>query len=329
MSVVVPVYNSERSLPILTERLYEVFRKENQPFEIIFVDDDSSDNSWEVITALARDYENIRGIKLLRNFGQHNALLCGIRAVRYDVIVTMDDDLQNPPDEVPRLLAALQEGVDVVYGTPIEGAHGVLRQLASEATKIALSSAMGAETARKVSAFRVFRRSITGAFSGYRSPWVSLDVLLTWGTRRFASIPVRNDPRTIGKSNYTVGRLIAHALNMITGFSVLPLQFASVVGFFFTLFGIGVLCFVVGRYLIQGVAVPGFAFLASIIAIFGGAQLFALGVIGEYLARIHFRSMDRPPYAVREFAGTPPDAFANEDALVTHGVLVERGAGER
>jgi undecaprenyl-phosphate 4-deoxy-4-formamido-L-arabinose transferase len=109
----------------------------------------------------------------------------------------------------------------------------------------------------------------------------------------------------MGVSNYTVGKLIAHAVNMITGFSTLPLQIASIIGFGFTLFGLGVLVYVLGRFLLQGSAVPGFPFLASVIAIFSGAQLFALGIIGEYLARMHFRSMERPTYVVEEHLTDP------------------------
>src|SRR5262249_2292513 len=127
----------------------------------------------------------------------------------------------------------------------------------------------------------------------------SLDVLLTWGTNRFAAITVRHEPRKLGESNYTVKKLIVHALNMMTGFSSLPLQIASIVGFGFTLFGIAVLAYVLGRYVLQGTSVPGFPFLASIIALFSGAQLFALGIIGEYLSRMHFRTMERPPYTIR------------------------------
>ena len=132
---------------------------------------------------------------------------------------------------------------------------------------------------------------------------MAIDVLLTWGTSRFASIPVRHDRRYAGVSNYTLRKLMTHALNLTTGFSTWPLQLASLIGFSFTLFGLGVLTYVLGRYLIQGSNVPGFAFLASIIAIFSGAQLFALSIIGEYLARMHFRSMGRPYSIVRETVG--------------------------
>jgi undecaprenyl-phosphate 4-deoxy-4-formamido-L-arabinose transferase len=140
---------------------------------------------------------------------------------------------------------------------------------------------------------------VRDAFANYQGPFVSIDVLLTWGTTRFAAIPVNHNPRRVGVSNYTLLKLITHALNMMTGFTTLPLQIASIVGFGVTLFGMGVLLYVVGRYLIVGGSMPGFPFLACIIAIFSGTQLFALGIIGEYLARMHFRMMDRPTYVVR------------------------------
>ena len=167
--------------------------------------------------------------------------------------------------------------------------HGFLRDQSSRITKLALQSAMGAETARNVSAFRVFRTRLRDAFETYRGPYVSIDVLLTWGTTKFSHIPVRHEPRAMGTSNYTVRKLVTHAFNMMTGFSTLPLQIASVIGFLFTLFGFLILLYVLISYLTNGAVVPGFAFLASIIAIFSGAQLFALGIIGEYLARMHFR----------------------------------------
>ena len=304
LSVVIPVYNSEEALPTLVERLETVLANNCDRFEVILVDDCSHTDAWTVVEELAASRDWLRGLRLMRNYGQHNALLCGIREARYETIVTMDDDLQNPPEEIPKLLDALTEGYDVVYGTPGKEQHGLWRDLASRITKIALSGAMGAETARKVSAFRAFRRDVRAAFAQYPGPFVSIDVLLTWGTNRFAAVPVQHDARTTGKSNYTVGRLILHALNMTTGFSALPLQIASLVGFAFTLAGIFVLFYVLGRYFLEGTSVPGFPFLASIVAIFSGAQLFALGIIGEYLARMHFRSMEQPAYTVR--ATTPP-----------------------
>ncbi|MGD9107085.1 MAG: hypothetical protein PVJ87_09640, partial [Desulfobacterales bacterium] len=172
----------------------------------------------------------------------------------------------------------------------------------SKLTKLALQSAMSIEIARNVCAFRAFRTQLRDAFSAYKSPFVSIDVLLTWGTTRFGMVSVRHESRPIGKSNYTSRKLLIHAMNMITGFSVLPLQVASIMGLVFTIFGMGVLIFVVGCYLLFGKSVPGFAFLASVIAIFSGGQLFSLGIIGEYLARIHLRTMQKPQYVTSVFS---------------------------
>ncbi len=306
VSVVIPVYKSQATLPQLINRLRPVLDRSVSRYEIILVNDGSPDNSWEVISDLAREYTEVYGINLMRNYGQHNALLSGIRAAKYELIVTIDDDLQHPPEEIPLLLNKVAEGYDVVYGTPSQEHHGVLRNLASQITKLALQSVMGSETARHVSAFRAFRTQVRDAFTNYRGPFLSLDVLLTWGTTRFAAVPVRHEPRQVGESNYTLRMLITHALNMTTGFSSLPLQFASIMGFILTVFGIGILAFVIGRYLFLGDVVPGFPFLASIIAIFSGAQMFALGIIGEYIARMHFRSMERPTYTIRATTPTHP-----------------------
>ncbi|MBK8027345.1 MAG: glycosyltransferase family 2 protein [Chloroflexi bacterium] len=306
-SVVVPVYNSENTLSPLVERLTAVLNDLCPQYEILLVNDGSRDRSWEAIAALVGQYSTVRGINLMRNYGQHSALLCGIRAARHDVVVTLDDDLQNPPEEIPLLLAKLNEGYDVVYGAPAKMHHGLLRNVASQLTKLALQGSMGVDIATKVSAFRLFRRQVARAFEGYHGAYVSIDVLLTWGSSRFSYVTVRHEARHVGVSNYTVAKLIRHAMNMITGFSVMPLQFASLVGFAFVIFGVLVFIVVIGRYLLSGESVPGFPFLASIIAIFAGVQLFALGIIGEYLARMHVRLMDRPSYAVREEISTESD----------------------
>jgi len=305
ISVVVPVYNSQDSLEALATRLQPILRQAapDSTFEIILVNDGSRDQSWPVIQRLAAAHPFVRGINLMRNYGQHNALLCGIREARFATIVTIDDDLQNPPEEIPALLIQLAQGFDVVYGKPQQEQHGLFRDLASQITKLVLKQAMGAQTARHISAFRAFRTVLRQSFADYKSPLVSIDVLLTWGTTKFTAIPVRHDARTIGTSNYTIRKLMLHATNMMTGFSTWPLRLASMVGFVFTAFGMLVLAYVLIRYMFQGSPVQGFPFLASVIAIFSGAQLFALGIMGEYLARIHQRTLERPPYAVASRSG--------------------------
>jgi len=303
VSIVIPVYNSAVILPELVRQLEQVMPPLASAYEIILVND-CRDESWRVISDLAQNFATVRGIDMMRNYGQHNALLCGIRAARYELVVTMDDDLQHPPEEIHHLLAKHDEGFEVVYGTPLKEEHGLLRTIASQMTKLALQRSMGADTARKISAFRVFPARIRAAFADYRSPFVSIDVLLTWGATRFTALPVRHDPRRSGPSNYTFMKLLTHAFNMMTGFSVVPLQVASFLGFACALFGLLILVYVVGRYLLLGYSVPGFPFLASIISIFSGAQLLAIGIIGEYLARMHFRMMERPTYTVKGTTGT-------------------------
>jgi undecaprenyl-phosphate 4-deoxy-4-formamido-L-arabinose transferase len=299
ISVVVPVYNSELTLPELVQRLQPVLTGAAREYELVLVNDGSRDQSWRVIQRLAAEHDWVRGINLMRNYGQHNALLCGIRAARFDTLVTMDDDLQHPPEEIHKLMAKLDEGFEVVYGFPEHQQHGLLRDVASGLTKLALQRSMGAETARNVSAFRAFRTQARKSFADYHSPFISIDVVLTWATTRFVAIQVRHCPRPAGISNYTFGMLFRHAMNMMTGFSTLPLQLANLMGFLCTAFGGVILVFVVGRFLLYGTSVQGFTFLASIIIIFSGAQLLALGIIGEYLARMHFRMMEKPTYCVQ------------------------------
>jgi glycosyltransferase involved in cell wall biosynthesis len=315
LSILVPVYNSAQILPKLIERIISVAKSLNVPFEVILVNDGSSDASWKTIRRLASMHPCVRGISMMRNYGQHNALLAGLRTATYATTVTLDDDLQHPPEEFPKLVAKLHDGFDVVYGSPTSGTHGLFRNLASVVTKLTLQNAIGVESARHVSAFRAFKTDLRRAFSTFQSPFVSLDVLLTWGTTNFGFVRVKHDERQVGRSAYTVWKLMRHALNMMTGFSVLPLQLASIIGFVFSLGGLAVLAYVLLRFMLYGSTVAGFPFLASIIAIFSGAQLFALGILGEYLARIHLRTMDKPSYVVQagdEEQLTPRERTAHE-----------------
>jgi glycosyltransferase involved in cell wall biosynthesis len=300
VSVVVPVYNAEKTIALVCEQAVEALDGSGRPFEIVLVEDRGSDGSWELIRELAAADPRIRGIRLGRNFGQHCAVLCGLRAARYAFCVTLDDDLQHPPAEMLKLVEVLESGYEVVYGSPIRQQHGLFRNLASRMTKLALQGAMGATTAGNASAFRALRTQVRDAFADFRGPYVAIDVLLTWGTSSFTSVPVRHEPRREGASNYNVFQLVVHAFNMLTGFTTVPLQLASLIGFTVTIFGMGVLVYVLYMYSVYGHAVPGFTFLASLITVFSGTQLFAIGMIGEYLGRMHFRLMDKPPYVVAE-----------------------------
>jgi len=299
-SIVIPVYNSQDNLNSLIKELKKILPSLSKRYEVILINDGSKDKSWQMIKKLAKKHLWIRGIDLMKNYGQHNALLCGIRLAKYDIIITMDDDLQHPPSEIPVLIKKLNQGFDVVYGTPSQDKHVLWRNLASKITKLALQSTMGVKVASKVSAFRIFYTSLRQTFNGYHAPKVSIDVLLTWSTANFASVATKHNSRFKGDSNYTFKMLINYAINMITGFSTIPLRLASLLGFTFTLFGVGILIYVLSRYFIVGDHITGFPFLASIVAIFSGVQLFVVGIIGEYLARIYLRTLNYPIYTIRQ-----------------------------
>jgi len=308
-SVVVPVYNSEQTLELLVAELGRILPMICPAFEVILVNDGSPDRSWELICKLSACYPWLRGIKLMRNYGQHNALLCGIRAAQKEIVITMDDDLQHPPAEIPRLLEGINQGYDVVYGFPRKLPHSFWRNQFSRLTKRVLAFVMGIKTVREISAFRAFRSDLRNAFSNYNSSGVIIDVLLSWGTTHFTSVPVNEEQRQHGTSNYTFTKLISQAFLILTGFSIAPLRFASWLGFFFTLFGIAIFLYVLVIYVTLG-SIPGFPFLASIIALFSGAQLFTLGIFGEYLARVFDRSMDHPTYVIDQTVGklTEPES---------------------
>ncbi len=305
ISTVVPVYNAEKTLPELVARLRPVLETSGGDFELILVDDGSRDGSWDLIRRLAGEDSRIRGINLMRNYGQHNALREGIMAARGEVIVTLDDDLQNPPEEIPRLLEKLEEGYDVVYGTPERKKHSFWRRRGSGLIRLILRGALGTKIARNISSFRALRSEVRAAFPGYRGAFIIIDAPLAWATDRFGAVTVRHQPREDGRSNYSFCRLLVQSLNALFGFSIRPLKFASLLGFFFTIFGAGVLAYAIGRYLILGYSIPGFPFLASIIAIFSGAQLLVLGITGEYLSRMYFRTMGRPGSIVRSTTDRP------------------------
>lgn len=300
ITVVIPVYLSSGILTELMTRLNNVLPSIASNYEVIMVCDGSPDDSWKIIKDLSRKYSYLKGINLTRNYGQHNALLVGIREANYEIIVSMDDDLQHPPEEIHALLRKLEDGYDVVYGTPQQLKHNSWRNLSSLVTKFAIKYSIGYENANKINAFRAFRTPIREAFSGYKDKFVSIDILLTWGTNKFASVAVKHDVRRSGASGYNFGKLVLHAINIITSFSALPLQIASIAGFIFMFFGIVVFGYVIIYYILHGGSVPGFTFTAAMIAIFSGVQLFSLGIMGEYLARIHFRSIGQPYALIRE-----------------------------
>jgi glycosyltransferase involved in cell wall biosynthesis len=300
VSIVVPVYGATASLDELCDRTHRVLADVNH--ELILVDDGSGPDSWSRVRRLAERRE-VRALRFGRNAGQHAALLAGVRAASLSIIVTVDDDLQNPPEEIPALLTRLASTEsDVVYGVPRTVAQARWRREGSRRIHAVLSRLTTGGVPRATS-FRAFRTSLRDGFAVDVGPQVSLDAMLAWTTDRFTHVEVQHDPRQQGTSTYGLARLVRLAVDMVTGYSTRPLRLISMLGFVTSLFGLAILAFVVGRYLVQGTSVAGFPFLASIIAIFSGTQLLSLGIIGEYLARMHVRILRQPTYVVAESIG--------------------------
>lgn len=300
----IPCYRSRESLRPLVERLVATLPGITGHHEVILVVDGSPDDTYAVARELEREHpRQVRALLLRRNYGQHNALLAGIARARYEVTVTMDDDLQHLPEQIPALLAPLEDPlVDLVYGVPSTEEHGAVRSMASRAVKSALAAA-SVQNAQDVSAFRAFRTDLREGFLHVADAFVSLDVLLSWTTVGVRRAIVEMAKRETGASAYTLTSLIRHAFNMITGYGTVPLKIVTWIGVVFSMFGLALLLYVLIGFFTGTTEIAGFTTLASIIAIFSGAQLLSLGVIGEYLGRLHFRSMQRPMYLVRVDGG--------------------------
>lgn len=298
LSIVIPAYRSTKSLIDLVDLIPQFVP--DQTFEIIFVDDASPPETWQVIQELSRRHNFVRGVRLGRNSGQHAALLAGIREARYELTLTIDDDLQHPPDQIPLLLHEMKDGIDVVYGHPSEIAQSRFRRSSSKVLRWLLSVGLGQPQWMRASAFCLLRTKLRDAFDSELGPGVSIDALLGWATQRVSFVEVRHDVRAYETSNYKLRRLIRFAMEIIVGYSTIPLRLSLRLGFLTIIFGLGTLAWVLGRLIITGTSSAGFPFLASTITIFAGVQLISLGVLGEYVGSIHQRVMRKPTYFVAE-----------------------------
>ena len=298
ISIVVPVYNAEATLIELVDRILSICRPLYSDIEVILVNDGSFDHSWDTILLLTRKYPEVRGINFMKNYGQHNATLCGMRIARNEITITMDDDLQHRPEDVKIMTDKISEGFDVVYGASRRLPQGIMRNLFTKFTKWMLGLVMGKYSVKHISAFRAFKTSLLKASINFDNPNVIVDVLLSWGTSSFGYVYVDIVSIPEKRSNYNFVKLDKAALLVFTGYSTAPLRIASIIGFVIAFLGFLAMINVVVTYFTQG-SVEGFPFLVSIITIFSGTQLFVMGVFGEYLSRIFDKSMNRPPYVIK------------------------------
>lgn len=303
LSIIIPCYRSELFLYSNVEEIIAEIQKminsKINTFEILLIVDGSPDNTITVARLLEEKHKQVRVIELNRNFGQHAAIFAGIYDAKMPWILTMDDDGQHPASEISTMLAEISPGVDVIYGSPRLEEHGLIRSFMSRQAKYITYKALRIENARQISAFRLFRRTLLGSVDLIHLTNGVVDVVLHWSTTRFSSVEVDMQKRKGGKSNYSISGLFKFAAQMITGYSTRPLKLATLIGFSSFIVSILAAVVVLIERILGKIKVPGYTTLVLLVLILGSIQLFALGIIGEYLGRIHEKTMGKPLFVIR------------------------------
>jgi len=285
-SIIIPVYNSEQIIPNLVSRLNKI--ETNKKWEVIFIDDGSSDNSYESLTKnLQNTNLDATLIRHTRNFGDHAAILTAYRHARGKYLINIDDDLQNPPEEILRIYSyAIDKKIDVVYGDYIIKQHSLWRNLGSKFANFTANLLLDLPDKLYLSSFRCVSKEIAQKAAEYNGPFVYIDGLLSQLTQSIGKIAVKHDKRMTGKSGYTLRRLIRLWLNIFTNFSLMPLRLATILGCFMAFSGLVGVIIVLIESLIIGIVVPGWLSMICAILFFGGIQCFLIGISGEYLGRV-------------------------------------------
>jgi len=298
VSVVVPVYRSARTLVELVSRVATVLEQEKLKWEMVLVDDSSPDDSWSILQTLADRNPQLRIIQLMRNFGQHNALMCGFHHSSGVVIITIDDDLQHEPESIPTLYRSLNAlGADLVYGTYASKKHTIGRNLGSWLVNRFYQIVFRMPVI--VTSFRAMRSELVRACLKYDLNFTYLDGLLAWNTQKIDMIQVPHHERVDGRSGYTIGKLVTLAMNLFTNFSLLPLHVVSFVGFCSAIGGLLLGAWYLIAAALSRITVPGYASIIVAVLVLGGLQLLSLGVMGEYLGRLHLNVNRKPQYTIR------------------------------
>ncbi|MFH0896198.1 MAG: glycosyltransferase family 2 protein [Bacteroidota bacterium] len=304
-SVVIPVFNSEQALPELTERIHAFFTARGSSYEIVFVEDCGKDKSWQVICELKKKYpDSIKAARLTKNYGQHNAIFCGFTLAEGRFIITMDDDLQHPPEEIEKLIARQNEtGADIIYGYYISQKGTFIRKAGSWYMRN--SSRFTAKTVSGAS-FRLLRGSLAKKVTDHTVEFVYIDELLSWHTASVDFVAVRHDPRKYNQSNYSSGNLAGMAWRLSIFYTALPLKLMTIGGFTASVFSFLFGLYYLGRKLFFKVPM---GYTSIIVTIFFTAAiiLFCMGILGEYLYRIHKSQYKKPVFSIRETPEYPEE----------------------
>ena len=300
LSVVIPVYNEEVTIERLQERLSRVLESLGKSYEIIYVDDGSTDGTRAILQRLRSKDPNVKVVVFNRNYGQHAAVVAGFERALGEIIVTLDADLQNPPEEIPKLLEKIQEGYDVVGGWREGRQDSLVRRLPSFLINQVTSLIVGVKMKDYGCMLRAYRREIVERICQCQEISSFIPVLANSFAGSVAEIPVAHSPRTSGRSKYTLFRLLRLNFDLLTGFSLLPIQAVSFAGIIISFLGLGFASFLFVRRLLIGPEVEGVFTLFAILFFFVGLQILALGLIGEYIGRIYMEVRRRPRFVIKE-----------------------------
>ncbi|MGE0636924.1 MAG: glycosyltransferase family 2 protein [Bacteroidia bacterium] len=297
-SIVVPVYNSAKTLEELYVRMDKFFTKKQRSFEVIFVDDGSADNSWQVLSTLKKQSpQTITAVKLTQNYGQHNALFCGLTFVKGDWVITIDDDLQTPPEEIEKLLSTQENaGADLVYGYYEKKEHSFIRNLGSWFVEKTFKNF--ANTSGKGSSFKLINASVIEKVISRNYRMFFLDEILAWHTDNITHVVVNHLPRKEGKSGYTLFKLFKITLKLVVGYTAFPLKIISWFGLLSALICLGFVVYFIYMKYTYGAAL-GFTTLIVSIFFSTGLILFSLGIIGEYVRRLYIGETGKPSFTVK------------------------------
>lgn len=300
LSVVIPIFNEAPSLEDLYDRLTRTLKTLGRPYELLFVDDGSRDGSMDLLRLFHARDPTIRVIRFNRNYGQHAAVLAGMERARGDVVVTIDGDLQNPPEEIPTLLDRMDAGHDVVGGWRVSRRDPLVRRLLSSVINRVISATVGVRMRDHGCMLRAYRREVVEQILRCQEVSTFIPALANTFAASAAEVPVRHEARREGRSRYGLLRLLRLNFDLLTGFSLLPIQTVSLAGIAVAVLGVAFGLFLGIRRLLIGPEVEGVFTLFAILFFLVGLQILALGLIGEYVARIYQEVRRRPRYVVAE-----------------------------
>jgi polyisoprenyl-phosphate glycosyltransferase len=308
LSIVVPAFNEMENLATLHHGIAEHASRTGRPWELVLVDDGSSDGSAEIMKALAAKDPHVRYVQLSRNFGQQVAICAGLDAAAGDLIMLMDADLQDPPEEIPRFVAEIDKGYDLVFGVRQTRRDSLLTRISSHIFWRTIRWLSGFPIPENLAVMRIFNRRFLTEFQRFPERQKFIEGIFMWIGLRRATLAIPHHPRRAGRSKYNLRRKLALATTAITAFSERPLTIAISCGIALALTGLGFLTFIVARKLLVGYYAQGWVSTFGVVLLAGGIQTMFLGVLGKYIGRVFNEVKRRPPYVI--MAASPARSLA-------------------